>query len=115
MFEFRDLEVTSESTDPFSISIVPGERDLNINGTVHGGLIFFICDDIIGRYVTHIGRQGAAADSHIHFYRPARSGVRLTATVSERKVGRRLGTYLVELKDPDGLLIADALFTVAFV
>ena len=108
------LNIVQESTEPFVISFMPSERYANINGFLHGGIMFYICDDIIGRYVTHIGRTGAAADANIHYYRPATVDKRLYVYLSERKAGRRLGTYFVELKNEEGVLIADALFTVAF-
>ena len=108
------LDIVQESTEPFVISFVPGEEHANINGTVHGGILFYISDDIIGRYVTHMGRVGAAADSSIHYYRPGIVGKKLFATIFERKIGKRLGTFLVELKDEDDKLICDSIFTVAF-
>ena len=108
------FDIRQESTDPFVISFMPSKEYANVNGFVHGGILFYVCDDIIGRYVTFIGKTGAAADSNIHYYRPAVLDKRLVASISERKAGKRLGTYFVELKNEDGLLIADALFTVAF-
>ena len=108
------FDIVQESTDPFVISFMPSEKYANINGFVHGGFLFYVCDDIIGRYVTSIGRIGAAADGNIHYYRPAVTDKRLYAYISERKSGKRLGTYFVELKNEDGTLIADALFTVVF-
>jgi len=114
MFELRDVDFIEESTEPFSVSLCPSDKNLNVNGTVHGGVIFTLCDEIIGRYVTSIGRKGAAADASIHYYRPANAGEKITATVHERKVGKKLGVYLVELTNPENKLIADALFTVAF-
>ena len=107
-------DITNESSQPFAVAYRPTEADANINGAVHGGVLFYLCDEAIARYVTSLGRAGAAANADIHFYYPARVGAKLTATVSERKTGRRLGAYLVEVKDAQGKLLADALFTVAF-
>ena len=114
MFELKDIDIVNESTEPFRISFIPNEQNTNVNGAVHGGILFLLCDEIVGQYVTHLGKKGAAADSNIHFYRPAFPGKKITATISERKVGKRLGTYLVELTDNDNKLLADALFTVAY-
>ena len=108
------LEMIREETDDFSFSFRPSEEHLNINGTVHGGILFLVCDEAIGRYVTEKGKIGAAADSEIHFYRPAFAGVKYTVTVSERKTGRRLGNYLVEIRDGSGKLTADMMFAVMF-
>lgn len=108
------VKITEESVDPPVISFIPSEEHANINGFVHGGYLFYLCDELVGRYVTACGKRGAAADSNIHYYRPAPLHKKLLASVSERKVGKRLGTYLVELRDETHVLIADALFTIAF-
>ena len=108
------MEITQESTEPLIISFVPSDEHANINGFVHGGYLFFLCDELVGRYVKAIGRRGAAADSNIQYYRPAHLRQKLYAGISERKSGKKLGTYLVELRDEERTLIADALFTVAF-
>ena len=99
---------------PFSIAYTPTAEDQNVNGAVHGGVIFHLCDEAVGRYVTAQGKAGAAADASIHYYRPARIGERLTAQVSERKIGRRLGVLFVEVQSEQGKRVADALFTIAF-
>ena len=93
------MRIIQEPGEPFSISYDPDEKDLNVNGTVHGGIIFYLCDEAIGRYMTALGKKGAAADADIHFYRPAFPGNRITVTVTERKAGRRLGVYLIEAKN----------------
>lgn len=114
MVEINKNDIIEEFENGFSIYYIPSEKDTNVNGSVHGGVLFWLCDEAIGRYVTSKGLKGAAADSNIHFYRPAKINERLTATVSERKVGRKLGIYLVELRNAEGKLLADSLFTVVF-
>lgn len=114
MFEFKDVDIVVEEGEDFSISYCPSEQNLNVNGKLHGGIMFLLCDEAIGRYVTAMGRIGAAADANIHYYRPGNAGEKIIATVFERKVGRKLGIFLVELKNEQGKLLADSLFTVAF-
>ena len=41
------LDIKQESTEPFVISFMPSERYANVNGYVHGGILFYVCDDII--------------------------------------------------------------------
>lgn len=118
-FEFAEEKIVENQNEKvndakYCISMVPNEENANVNGSVHGGVLFLLCDEAIGRYVTSLERKGAAADANIHFYRPAKIGERIYATVRERKVGRKLGVYLVEITGPDGKLLADSLFTVAF-
>ena len=108
------MQIIQETASPFSISCCPSDEDRNVNGFVHGGVIFYLCDEAVGRYVTSLGKTGAAADANIHYYRPGMVHERITATVFERKAGRRLGIYLVEARNKQGKLLADALFTIAF-
>ena len=103
-----------EREEPFTLSYLSVEEDRNSNGFVHGGVIFHLCDEAVGRCVVASGRGGAASDASIHYYRPARIGERLTAAVQPRKLGRRLGVYLVDVRDPQDRLMADGLFTIAF-
>ncbi len=108
------MDIRTISENPFSLEYTTQGDDKNINGTVHGGILFYVCDEAIGRYVKHIGRVGAAADANIHYYRPVQIGQKITAVLHERKVGKKLGIFFVEAKDEGGKLLADSLFTVAF-
>mgnify|MGYP003305746077 CR=1 FL=1 len=114
MFELRDVDIVEVPGEKFCITFSPSDKNVNINGSVHGGVLYLLCDEAIGRYVTAMGRKGAAADANIHYYRPGKPGEPLFATVSDRKVGKKLGIFLVELTNGEGKLLADALFTVAF-
>ena len=38
----------------------------------------------------------------------------MIATLNVRKMGKRLGVFLVELTNEKGVLLADSMFTVAF-
>ena len=107
-----DIKVISEA--PFTLQYTTTQDDVNVNGTVHGGILFYVMDEAIGQYVKHIGRHGVAADANIHYYRPVQLGQTFTAVLHERKVGKKLGVFLVEAKDETDRLLADALFTVAF-
>lgn len=106
-----NYDIKTISADTYSFT--PQASDVNINGVTHGGVLYYLCDEVIGRYITAIGRKGAAAEAGIHYYRPVKIGTQLTAVITERKAGKRLGTYLVELKSGD-LLMADAIFTISF-
>ena len=114
MFEVKDIDFIEEVGEQFMLSFVPNEKNANVNGVVHGGIIFLLADETIGRYVTRSGRKGAASDANVHFYRPAVIGEKMTATVTDRKVGKKLGVYLIDIKNETGKLIADAMVTVTF-
>ena len=38
----------------------------------------------------------------------------MTASVSERKIGKRLGTYLIEVQNEKGDLLAETMITISY-
>lgn len=115
MFKFVAADIVKESVNPYQLSYIPSEENKNANGVVQGGISYLLCDEAVGRYVTEeLGRPGAASEGSIHYYRPAVVGEKMTATVNTRKLGKKLGVFMVELTNEQGKLIADCMFTVAF-
>lgn len=100
--------------DRLSVVMEAKEKHLNMQGTVHGGILYALCDQAAGAYVAYKKRKGVGMDGSIHYYRPAKQGDILTATAYERKSGKRVVVYFVELKDQDGKLLADCLFTTMY-
>lgn len=100
------------SEGSFSVTMQVRDIHLNTHGTVHGGILYALCDQALGAYVTYKQLEGVGLDGSIHYYRPAFEGDVLTATAYERKGGRRIGVCFVELKNQDCKLLADGLFTV---
>ena len=45
-----------EREEPFTLSYLSVEEDRNSNGFVHGGVIFHLCDEAVGRCVVASGR-----------------------------------------------------------
>ena len=41
------MEIVQESSDPLVISFMPSDEHANINGSVHGGYLFFLCDELV--------------------------------------------------------------------
>lgn len=103
--------VTDES---FAVVMEIKAAHLNTQGTVHGGILYTLCDQAVGAYIVYKKRNGVGIDGSIRYYRPAKEGDILTAEVFERKSGRRLGVFLTELKDQNGKLLADCAFTAMY-
>ena len=115
MFKFIGADIVREDSEKFQLSYIPTEENRNANGVVQGGISYLLCDEAVGRYVTcELGRAGAASEGSIHYYRPAAVGEKMIATVNVRKLGKKLGIFLVELTSEKGVLLADCMFTVAF-
>lgn len=100
--------------DSFSVIMEVKDIHLNTQGTVHGGIIFTLCDQAVGAYLTFKKIKGVGMDGNIHYYRPANKGEILTATAYERKSGKTTGVYFVELRNQNDKLIADGLFTTMY-
>lgn len=83
-----------------------GERHLNFNGVVHGGLVFSLADSALGYASNAAGRMTAAIDAHIVYSRPTRAGDVLVATATEISRTTRLASYRIDIVRGDGSLVA---------
>lgn len=100
--------------DSFSLVMKVKAEHLNEHGTVHGGILYTLCDQAVAAHIAYGKRKGVGMDGSIHYYRPALLGDTLTATVSERKAGKKIGVYFVELRDQENKVLADGLFTAMY-
>ena len=73
-----------------------------------------ICDTLLGMYIKHMERPGVGMAGDINFYRPGHKGDTLTATIYPRKIGRRTGNFLAELKNQEGKMVSESMFSVMF-
>lgn len=81
-----------------------GERHLNGNDAVHGGVTFAFADVAFALACNSRGPT-VSANSSINYCNAARSGT-LRATATEISLSRKLGTYQVIVEDSDGKTIA---------
>jgi len=98
----------------FSLEVKVTQQLLNPFGIVHGGTIFTLCDTAVGTYVAYGKRRAVTLDGAIHYYRPGMPESTLRAIVKERKSGRTMGKFLVEVFDDKDNHIADATFTMYY-
>lgn len=111
---FLGINKAIVADDSFSVIMEVRDIHLNTQGTVHGGILFTLCDQAVGAYLTFKKKKGVGMDGNIHYYRPANKDEILTATAYERKSGKKTGVYFVELKNQNNKLIADGLFTAMY-
>lgn len=109
------IEKAFAAEDNFAVVMNVGDVHMNMQGTVHGGILYTLCDQAVGAYVAYKKMKGVGMDGSIHYYRPAQKGDVLTATAYERKSGKKVGVYFVELKNQDNKLLADGLFTTMYI
>lgn len=109
------IEEEIKITDGVGIlTVTLGEQHFNDHGTIHGGILYAISEEAVGQYVGAMGKSGVAMEGDSKFYRPANAGEALTIKVIERKVGRRVGVYNVELLNQEGKILVDSSYTIMF-
>lgn len=104
---------TNEAGD-FSLELHVTDNLLNPKGIVHGGTLFALCDSTVGTYIASQNDWAVTVDSTIQFYRPALSGDTLISTLKERKHGRNISVFQVEVVNSQGKHIVDATFTMYY-
>ncbi len=81
-------------------------------GSVHGGVIFAICDTVGGAAATSYGRFVTTVSGNINYLRPAMKGCKkLIGESVEVKVGKTMCVYDVIISDDEGREIAKATMT----
>ncbi|MDV6373556.1 hydroxyphenylacetyl-CoA thioesterase PaaI [Deinococcus arenicola] len=107
---FTVLEATPQRT---RVRTVVTDAGLNMHGTAHGGLIFSLADEAFA-VISNLEAQAVAADTHLSFFRAAKSGDELVAVATPERVGRTLATYRVEVRrGEDGEVLALFMGTVS--
>jgi acyl-CoA thioesterase len=78
----------------------------NILGMVHGTAIFALIDEAFQAAVNAYGTVAVALNMNLTFHQAPKMGERLTATTRELHAGRRTASYLIEVTDVQGGLVA---------
>lgn len=82
-----------------------GSHHLNSAGTVHGGAVFALADAVFSAASNSHGTLAMAINVSISFFKAVRGGT-LHAVGREVSYNPKLATYLVEVKDDGGGLVA---------
>ena len=78
---------------------------LNSVGTLHGGAMFTLADFVFAVASNAHGKLALAIHTEISFFKAVTSGT-LRAVASEISLHEKLSTYLVQIFDDEGVLIA---------
>ena len=111
---WEGCQVVVNDDNSLSFIVKVKECHMNLHGTLQASMQYHISDTLVGMYLIHIGRPGVGMDGHIYLYRPGKLGDTLTATIFPRKIGRRTGNLATELRNQDGKLISECVFSVMF-
>jgi len=80
-------------------------QHLNSAGSLHGGAIFSLADAAFSAASNSHGVLAMAIEASISYFRAAKGGV-LTAEAQEVARNPKLATYLIDVRDESGNLIA---------
>ena len=94
------------------MELVSQEKHQNVNGTVHGGILFSLADTAVGAASKSGGCASVTLEGKLNMIRPASvDGERLTAMARELHGGRRTGVYECRILGGSGKLVAEGLYT----
>jgi len=88
------------------VEMVPMNDDVNIFGTVHGGVIFSLMDEAFLASCNSHGRVSVAINVNVVFHNPAKTGRRLRAESKEISLSKKTATYKIKVMDDNDILIA---------
>jgi acyl-CoA thioesterase len=80
-------------------------RHLNSGGTLHGGAIFSLADAAFAAASNSHGTLAVSIDVSISYFTAVRAGV-VTAEAREMARNHKLATYLIDVTDDSGALVA---------
>jgi acyl-CoA thioesterase len=80
-------------------------QHLNSAGTLHGGVIFSLADMAFSAASNSHGALAASIEANISYFQAVKEGV-VTAEATEIARSRKLATYLIDVKDETGTLVA---------
>ena len=81
------------------------KHHLNGLGTIHGGAIFTLADFVFAAAANSHGTVAVAINANITFMKAASAGT-LWAEAREVSKNFKIGTYVVDVKDDQGELVA---------
>lgn len=84
----------------------------NPTHSVHGGLLFTLCDVACGSAASSYGIQITTVDSSFHYLRAALNVSDLFAEAQEIKHGRRVMVFEADVTDSEGTLYCRGIFTI---
>jgi acyl-CoA thioesterase len=105
--DYNHIEIVSVSPQCSQVKMEVSPNSLNLNGSVHGGLLYTLADCVAGVTARADGRGYVTQSAHINFIRNITGGTVL-ATGTAVKRGRRMTIIHVAVTDQQGALLADA-------
>ena len=108
----QGIEVTEISKGHAVAHVKITDELQNPTHSVHGGLLFTLCDVACGSAASSYGIQITTVDSSFHYLRAALNVPELYAEAREIKHGRRVMVFEADVTDREGTLYCRGIFTI---
>lgn len=99
------------SGDHALFSLDVEQRHSNPSGTIHGGVLFTMCDITAGSAAHSFGNYTTTTDANIHYLRAVIGLETIYCEATLLKRGRSLIVYDVKIKDADGKVYTSGTFS----
>lgn len=100
------IKVISLTPGHAILEMTPGKDDVNLFGTVHGGVIFSLIDEAFQMSCNSHGIIALALSVNVVYHNPGRKGRKLRAESREIHRSQKIATYDINIKDEKDVLIA---------
>lgn len=104
--KFIDICIDEVEERYAKVSILPEARHLNALGMVHGAVFYALADQAYAVASNTAPSPAVLIEANLNILSAGKPGVRLCAEARARDVKHKLTTWDVEIKDPDGKLLA---------
>ena len=84
------------------------DKHRNTIGSIHGGVLFFLADTVVGFAAMTRMEEVTTASASIHYMNPVLGQKKLIAEATELKAGKNLQVYDVVITTEDGRLLTKA-------
>jgi acyl-coenzyme A thioesterase 13 len=108
------FRLVKAAADGALVELDVGDAVVNVNGTLHGGAIATLMDHAgtaAIKAADRQGRPGVSTDLNVSFFAPAPGGVTVAADARVLKIGKTLAFVTVDVRLPDGTLVAQGRMT----
>lgn len=100
------MEILECAEGTSSVGMTVKDAHLNAADICHGGTVFALSDVAFALASNSHGRIALALEVSISYTKPVRAGVYLTARCREMQRGKKVATYVIEVGDSEGDLVA---------
>lgn len=105
------LKLVSASKEQAVAELFLKPEHFNPIGSVHGGCIFTLADNVAGIAAFSTGKKMTTVDSNIHYLRPAINCEKIMGWARILKQGKRISVIDVDITDENKTVLATATFT----